>query len=198
MWHPSGAVDTPPPEGRGFFHGPSLRSGLCRPGPSTLNRPHPPHSRAPLDFTDWRLVPDAFAVPISIGLGDLRLVPCFRCCSFSTCRPLRPRGVHRLLVLSCSPTILALAASSPARHSRNPIIRFRCEGLFGATLRFAGATACRFARLPGGSDRVFAQPTETFTSELSRGRSPPLRSDMTTVATEQVPPGGSLAHRNPN
>src|SRR6476646_2242873 len=24
--------------------GPSLRSGLCCPGPSTLNRPHPPHS----------------------------------------------------------------------------------------------------------------------------------------------------------
>jgi hypothetical protein len=31
--------------------GPSLRSGLCCPGPSTLNRPHPPHSRAHPDFT---------------------------------------------------------------------------------------------------------------------------------------------------
>jgi hypothetical protein len=31
--------------------GPSLRSGLCCPGPSTLNRPHPPHSQAHPDFT---------------------------------------------------------------------------------------------------------------------------------------------------
>ena len=32
------------------------------PGPSTLNRPHPPHSQAHPDFTAWRLIPDAFAV----------------------------------------------------------------------------------------------------------------------------------------
>ena len=31
--------------------GPSLRSGLCCPGPSSLIRPHPPHSRAHPDFT---------------------------------------------------------------------------------------------------------------------------------------------------
>ena len=31
--------------------GPSLRSGLCCPGPSSLNRPHPPHSPAHPDFT---------------------------------------------------------------------------------------------------------------------------------------------------
>src|SRR5438105_12211113 len=34
---------------------------------------------------------------------------------------------------------------------------------------FAFATACRVACLPGGSDRGFPQPTETFTSELSNG-----------------------------
>jgi hypothetical protein len=33
----------------------------------------------------------------------------------------------------------------------------------------SSATACRVARLPGGSDRGFPQPTETFTSELSNG-----------------------------
>jgi hypothetical protein len=32
--------------------GPSLRSGLFCPSPSTLNRPHPSHSQAHLDFTD--------------------------------------------------------------------------------------------------------------------------------------------------
>jgi hypothetical protein len=57
--------------------GPSLRSGLCCPGPSSLNRPHPPHSRAHLDFAAWRLIRDALAVPIRIGLGNPRLVLSF-------------------------------------------------------------------------------------------------------------------------
>jgi len=44
--------------------GPSLRSGLCWPSPSSLNRPHPPQLRAPLDFAAVRFIRDAFAVPI--------------------------------------------------------------------------------------------------------------------------------------
>ena len=118
--------------------GPSLRSGFFCPDPSTLNRPHPPHSRAHLDFTVSRLIPDALAVPIRIGLGDPRLVPCFRCGSFSTCRPHRPRGVHRPFMLSSSPTMLAFAVSSPARHSHqshHPLPMGRC---------FRGYTTVRF------------------------------------------------------
>ena len=42
--------------------GPSLRSGLFCPGPSSLIRPHPPHSHTHRDFTAWRLMRDAFAV----------------------------------------------------------------------------------------------------------------------------------------
>ena len=42
--------------------GPSLRSGLFCPGPSTLIRPHPPHSQAHRDFAAWRLIRDAFAI----------------------------------------------------------------------------------------------------------------------------------------
>jgi hypothetical protein len=57
--------------------GPSLRSGLFCPGPSSLRRPHPPHSRAHPDFTVSRLIRDALAVPIRIGLGDPRLVLSF-------------------------------------------------------------------------------------------------------------------------
>ena len=57
--------------------GPSLRSGLCCPGPSSLSRPHPPHSQAHRDFTALRLIRDAFAV--RARLGDPRVVPCFRC-----------------------------------------------------------------------------------------------------------------------
>src|SRR6201988_4684670 len=56
--------------------GPSLGSGLCCPGPSSLNRPHPPHSQAHRDFTAQRLIRDAFAV--RERLGDPRVVPSFR------------------------------------------------------------------------------------------------------------------------
>ena len=49
-------VTTPPPQR------PSLGSGLYCPGPSSLNRPHPPHSQAHHNFTARRLIRDAFAV----------------------------------------------------------------------------------------------------------------------------------------
>jgi hypothetical protein len=42
--------------------GPSLRSGLCCPGPSTLSRPHPPQLPAHSDFTVSRLIRNAIAV----------------------------------------------------------------------------------------------------------------------------------------
>jgi hypothetical protein len=87
--------------------GPSLRSGLCCPGPFSLNRPHPPHSRAHPDFTVSRLIPDALAVHIRICLGDPRLVLSFHRCPFTTCRPPRPRGTFRLPVPSTSPKTLA-------------------------------------------------------------------------------------------
>jgi len=59
-----------------LLQGPSLRFGLCCPEPSTLNRPHPPHSRAQRDFTARRLIRAAFAV--RERLGDPRVVPRFR------------------------------------------------------------------------------------------------------------------------
>jgi hypothetical protein len=55
---------------------PSLRSGLYCPGPSTLNRPHPPHSWAQHDFAALRLIRTAFAV--RVRRGDPRVVPSFR------------------------------------------------------------------------------------------------------------------------
>ncbi len=42
--------------------GPSLRSGLFCPGPSSLNRPHPPHSQAHRDFATAWLIRSALAV----------------------------------------------------------------------------------------------------------------------------------------
>jgi len=47
--------------------GPSLRSELCCLGPSSLNRPHPPHSWAHPDFAALRLIPDALAVRFRLG-----------------------------------------------------------------------------------------------------------------------------------
>ena len=43
--------------------GPSLRSGLCCPDPSSLNWPHAPHWQAHLDFAASRFIRDIFAVP---------------------------------------------------------------------------------------------------------------------------------------
>ena len=42
--------------------GPSLRSGLCCPSPSSLNRPHAPHSPTRRNFPAMRVICDAFAV----------------------------------------------------------------------------------------------------------------------------------------
>src|SRR5262245_54418922 len=62
---------SPPPQGS------SLLPELYCLEPSSLNRPHPPHSRAHRDFTAWRLIRDAFAV--RERLGDPRVVPSFHC-----------------------------------------------------------------------------------------------------------------------
>ena len=55
--------------------GSSLRPGLYCPDPSSLNRPHPPHSWTQRAFTALQLIRPAFAV--RLRLGNPRLVPCF-------------------------------------------------------------------------------------------------------------------------
>ena len=56
--------------------GSSLLPELCCLEPSSLNRPHPPHSWAHRDFTARRLIRDVFAV--RERLSDPRVAPGFR------------------------------------------------------------------------------------------------------------------------
>ena len=78
--------------------GPSLRSGLCCPSPSSLNRPHPPHSPTRRNFPAMRVICAALAVLVhyqsrlsTSGSELSRTIPS---------QPVAlvcPRRVHRLL-----------------------------------------------------------------------------------------------------
>jgi hypothetical protein len=118
--------------------GPSLRSGLYCPGPSSLNRPHPPHSQAHHDFAAWRFIRDALAVllprrPTSGSVLSL-LVPS-RHAVLSD-----PGELLGVLRPTTSPTTLAFASSGQARRSRPaPTIRFKWVPQFRG---FTGSRIC--------------------------------------------------------
>src|SRR3954463_3675475 len=178
---PPWRVGRPPPQG------PSLGSGLCCPGPSSLNRPHPPHSQAHRDFTAWRLIRDAFAV--RERRGDPRVVPGFRYHSVLTCRPLRPRGVRTSHVSSCAMPTRPSPRSERLGTPNNPAIRFTRGTSFEASLVRVcyGLSGCS----PPWTDLTgFPQSPGAFTSRLPTGRSPFPSLDMTTTAT------GLLCWRN--
>src|SRR5258708_37610481 len=180
-------VTSPPPQG------PSLGSGLFCPGPSSLNRPHPPHSQAHRDFTAWRLIRDAFAV--RERLGDPRVVPSFRCSSLpgmpSSPTPGSPTSI-------CSRTSMP-TWPSPFDHRLGtpniPAIR----STRGAAFRgFTGSLPLRPARLLApqyGSDWI-AQPSGTFTSRLSTDQSPSPLLDITTTVAGSPSVGGTCTRWN--
>ena len=168
-------VGSPPPQGS------SLGSGLYCPAPSSLNRPHPPHSRAHRDFTAWRLIRDAFAV--RERRGDPRVVPGFRC-------PFLP-GMPSSLTPGSSIIVWSRTSMStwPSPRSEqlgtpnHPAIRFTRGTSFGASLVHAfcyGLSGCSPSLY--GSDR-YARPSRAFTSRLPTDRSPSPLLDMTTTAT---------------
>ena len=167
----------------------SLRSGFCCPSPSSLNRPHPSHSPAHPVFAALRFIQDALAV--LVRLGDPRVVPCFRCAF--------------LLVMPSSTT----SGSSSVAHAqflrrrhwpspglerlgapKYPIIRFRWDGDFAASLVRLLLRPDKLLALLADLTGYSTQPTRTFTPGLSAGRSPFPSPGITTVATEQVPPTG--------
>ena len=120
--------------------GSSLGSGLFCPGPSSLNRPHPPHSQAHRDFAALRFIRDAFAVREC--LGDPRVVPSFRCTFLLSMSP------------STSPGSRSLHPSSS--FTRRACLRRLSYGSALPTLADFGAygftfvTTYQVARLPTG------------------------------------------------
>ena len=105
----------------------------------------------------------------TLRLGDLRVVPRFRCPSFLTCRPLRPRGDRNRLV----PDLRFRHRPSPCYERLGspdyPAICFTQGQLFGASW-FAFAAACQVARPCADLTRVLPA-SGTFTSRLPTSRS---------------------------
>ena len=133
-----------------------------------------------------------YAMPsLCCCLGDPRVVPCFRC-SF-------------LLDMPSSPTpgssLVTFAQLRHRRHWPSPLQdKLGAPNLlppsvssgslnFGASPVHVFATACRFASLLDGSDRV-SPAAETCTSGLSTCRSPFSSPDMATVAFGHSPLAG--------
>jgi hypothetical protein len=162
---------------------PSLRSGFYCPSPSTLNRPHAPHSQAHSDFAAWRLIPDALAV--LVRLGDPRVVPCFRCSLLLDMPPSKTAGSPSGARAQYFPHGVGLnRVFSGSALPSTPVIRFRRGGHFAASLRFAFATACRVVSPLDGSDRAFTQPQGLLLPSFRSSRSPFSSSGIATVVSE--------------
>ena len=163
----------------------SLRSGFCCPGPSSLIRPHPPHSQAHSDFAAWRFIRNAFAV--LVRLGDPRLVPCF-CCTFPLDMPSSTTAGSPLAICAQflhqrhwpSPEVERLGTPKKPHHPLQ-MGRTFAASLVRYSLRPAKLLAT-LADLTG----YFSQPTVTFTSRLSTGRSSFPSLDITTVALSKL------------
>src|SRR6266404_6048134 len=169
--------------------GPSLRSGFYCPSPSSLNRPHPSHSRAHPNFTALRFIRDAFAV--RCRLGDPRVVPGFHGTFLLDMLSSKTAGSPPAAFAQFFADVAGLRPDSKGSALPSiPIIRFRWAVVFAATLvRYPLRPVELLASLADLAE-LFAQPPETFTPELSTGRSPFPLSGITTVATEQAPPVG--------
>jgi hypothetical protein len=168
---------------------PSLRSGFYCPSPSTLNRPHPSHSRAHPAFAAWRFIRDAFAV--LMRLGDPRVVPCFHC-TFLLGMPSSTTAGNPLAV--CAQFLRQRRLPSP-ESERLGSPKFPHHPL--PMGRIFAASLVRYALRPVGLLASLADPTgylsrlsEAFTPGLSSSRSPFSPPGITTVATEQAPPMG--------
>ena len=141
---------------------PSLRSELYCLGPSTLNRPHAPHSWAHPDFTVLPLIRDALAV--LVRLGDPGVVLCFRC-SFLVNMPSSqtPGSPSAAFAQFFAHGFGLRQESTDSALPLNPSSASD-EGRISWLHRFALATACPLACPPGGSDRAFHPANRDFYS----------------------------------
>jgi hypothetical protein len=126
--------------------GPSLRSRLYCPGPSSLSRPHAPHSQAHRNFTAQRFICGAFAV--RERLGDPRADPSFRCIFLPDMPPSTTPGSPTPISSRAAVSTLAFVVGIPPRHSQYPRNPFHAGGNFRGFLVHTFATACQFARPP--------------------------------------------------
>jgi len=130
-----------------LLQGPSLQSGFCCPGPSSLNRPHPPHSRAPHDFAARRLIRGAFAV--RERLGDPRAVPVFRCPFLSGMPSPKTPGSSDIHKFQSRDVDIGLRrCASGSALPKLPQIRFTRAADFEASTVRVFTTACQIARPP--------------------------------------------------
>ena len=115
-------------------------------------------------------------------LGDPGVVPCFHCCSFSACRPLRPRGVHRLHLPSSFTRRWPSQGFKLFGTPNAPTIRFKWGFLFAAQsvrLRY-GLSSCLppwriLPKFPSADEdvylRVFDESVTLLVAEFNYGGS---------------------------
>ena len=150
------------------------------PEPSSLNRPHPPRSRAHHNFTAWRLICDAFAV--RERLGDPRAAPGFHCTFLPDMPPPETPGSSTSSVPGSDVDIglrQALSGSALPKSLQSVSRKVSISGLsrFTHLLRPASLLA------PHARIRPASRPSGTFTTRLPTGRSPFPLLAITTTAT---------------
>ena len=114
--------------------------------PSSLNRPHPPHSRAHRNFTARRLICDASAV--RERLGHPRAVPVFRCPFLPGMPPPTTPGSSTMISSRAATSMVPSPRSQRLGTPTSPAIRFTRGINFGASTVHPFATACQVARRP--------------------------------------------------
>ena len=178
--------------------GPSLRSGLCCPGPSLRNRPPPSHSQARRDFPAPPGIRDAFAV--RERRGDPRVVPCFRC---AFCPDMSSSATPENSSAACSQFLHRRHWPSP-RYERSALSRPPPSAPRGACYFEASwfargpRPALRPRLLAPQADRTghTAQPTRAFPSALSPSRSPFLDGSYGYGGNWESSAGGTLTRKN--
>jgi hypothetical protein len=163
--------------------GPSLRSELFCLGPSSLTGPIRPTCRH-ISISPHSGLYGMPSLCVSAS-ATCEWFRAFAVRSFSTCRPLCPRGVHRLQWLSSFTDDSGLR-QKPNGSALPKLPSSVSDGRMVS--RLTGSLSLRPVELLAPLTDLtghFAQPTGTFTPELSASWSPFSPSGITTVATER-------------